>query len=458
MMQLFSINAEPTRTASPWHPACLASTDVKGAPTDHSNGAVYSPSRFQAAAWSPDGAHILSSDPHTLSSFAISKDILNTPRARPLRPETRSVSPSPIRAFAATPYFGSDHDAYAHVVVGTVDRPIQLINMVRPIEADPEPRVGDADANIAVFKHVHPTTERYICPYSLAFSNNGTHFLSGSENCIAIFDMSGSQDRPAHTIVTTPSQRKKALGNAMGFTGIVTAIEIGPDGVLAVGTTTREIAMYASEGWGDLITHFQLPDREGGAGVSQIQWSPCGQYLYVAERCSDALWIYDSRSLAACLGFTAGRKALTTQKLGFDMVPGRHGYEVWAGGTDGMVRVWKGTQWKEGQMDADDQWCADEDAVVSTRVHYQAPLVMTAAGKSVVADPGGGSSSSSSSDSSDSSDSDSDSDSDSGSVSNGDGSRRDDSDDERRPYVLSGGADTGRPRLLQRGGLKIWKV
>ena len=131
--------------------------------------------------------------------------------------------------------------------------------------------------------------------------------------------------------------------------GIVSCLADNPsgDGVLAAGTFTRQIGLYAAHGSGDMIATFSVEGTEaerviGGKGITQVVWSGCGRYLYVVERKSDGVFVYDIRVAGRLVGWLEGRTAVTNQRLKVDVVPGgEHGMEeLWAGGTDGMVRVW----------------------------------------------------------------------------------------------------------------------
>lgn len=147
-------------------------------------------------------------------------------------------------------------------------------------------------------------------------------------------------------------------------------MDISQDGVLAAGTFTRCIGLFSDEGQGDAIALFSIAGEEGGkpeeggiggSGITQCIWSPCGTYLYVIERCSDGALIYDVRVTGKKLGWLKGRKALTNQRHHLEVVPSgggeaSTGHEVWAGGTDGVVRVWKSPYEREGAISPDKEW------------------------------------------------------------------------------------------------------
>ena len=134
--------------------------------------------------------------------------------------------------------------------------------------------------------------------------------------------------------------------------GIVSAMADGPagDGILAAGTFTRHVGLYSANGSGDMIATFSVADTEadkyiGGKGVTQVLWSPCGRYLYVVERKSDGVLVYDIRITGKLVGWLEGRKGNTNQRLNVDLFTGKDNSspEIWAGGTDGMIRMWSDT-------------------------------------------------------------------------------------------------------------------
>jgi hypothetical protein len=164
---------------------------------------------------------------------------------------------------------------------------------------------------------------------------------------------------------TIPSKRKQIVGGGVGMKGIVSALAMNPteDGILAAGTFTRNIALYGSRGSGELIGTFSIAKSEadrhiGGKGITQLLWSPCGRYLYVAERKSQGMLVYDVRVTGQLLGWLQGRRAVSNQRLKADIIAtGENGsHEIWAGGTDGITRVWKDPFATVGQKETDWEW------------------------------------------------------------------------------------------------------
>ena len=145
--------------------------------------------------------------------------------------------------------------------------------------------------------------------------------------------------------------------------GIVSAMAVNPTGggVLAAGTFTRQIGLYGSNGCGESLGTFSIArteaDRDiGGQGVTQLLWSPCGRYLYIAERRSDGVLVYDIRVTGQLLGWLRGRSAKTNQRMKIDLVADADGHAIWAGGNDGFVRGWDNPIYTAGAKEPDWEW------------------------------------------------------------------------------------------------------
>lgn len=383
---------------------------------------VHSTSCIQEAQLSPDGTCVFTSDySRTFSVYPIDTDILSEAGTRPLKPYARFSSANPIWAFAANPHFNLQDPSSTHVLISRKDSYITLHNALwdttklYSTDTPQSLRSGPVDISkpLASYKLVDRLTEAVTAPISLAYSYQGTHFFAGKQNGIATFDLEYTED-PIHTIVTIPAKRNKLKGGGRGFKGWISALSLSPSsapshgGLLAAGARTRYVGIYNAES-GDEMTHFSLPGTINGKkfrnenfqhimgdGVSHLKWSPCGRYLYVAERQSDVLLIYDVRNFSLALGYCAGRKALTKQKLGFDVWnAGASPYdiegishELWAGGTDGNMRVWRDPYRKEGAVEPDDvlQVGVQDSPVVSTLVHPSGSLAVAARGLVEVGD------------------------------------------------------------------------
>lgn len=204
----------------------------------------------------------------------------------------------------------------------------------------------------ASYPLVNPMTEAYISPHSLLFGSSGTKFVAGSDSLVSTFDVSRPGEGPISSIPTGPKRKGAAwYSAAVNMRGIVSALAIDSStNILAAGTYGRQVGMYDAMGQGESIGVFSVQGTHadthiGGGGITQVAWSPCGRYLYIAERRSNGIVLYDIRKTGQLLAWLEGRNALTNQRLGIDVVATDNGdggsHEVWAGGVDGYFRMWK---------------------------------------------------------------------------------------------------------------------
>jgi len=203
-------------------------------------------------------------------------------------------------------------------------------------------------------------TEAYISPSSLLFVDSD-HFVAGSKDTLAVFNIH-NQDGPVYESATRKGRKARKLYGAdtSGIGGIVSSLALSTDNILAAGTYNRQVGLFENAGQGESMTAFDLSYNDAddsllkGNGVSQLAWSPCGNYLFVAERQSDALLVYDIRHTGQRLSYLSGRQALTTLKLSFDLASDAYEkIDIWAGGTDGKVRVWRDVTSREGRIEPD---------------------------------------------------------------------------------------------------------
>lgn len=167
--------------------------------------------------------------------------------------------------------------------------------------------------------------------------------------------------------------------------GIISALAVAPGnsegtGVLAAGTFTRQVGLYAAEGTGETIGVFGLSEGDG-AGVTQLAWSQCGRYLYIAERKSEVVAVYDIRVAGEKVESFRGRSAGTNQRVGIDVAYALGG-EVVGGGMDGKVKVWEAGHGKEGEdvSAVKCEWVAHSDVVGSAVVHPGGAVLATCSG------------------------------------------------------------------------------
>lgn len=153
--------------------------------------------------------------------------------------------------------------------------------------------------------------------------------------------------------------------------GIVSALSLqSSEGMLAAGTWTRWVGLYDTAGIGGSVATWSIAEAAdkhagiGGTGITQTAWSACGRYLYVVERKSRGVLVYDIRVMGKLAAWLEGREAETNQRLGVDVFEGKDGMEIWAGGTDGVVRVWEGVGKTEGPLEKSWEWKAHDGKFV----------------------------------------------------------------------------------------------
>ena len=213
---------------------------------------------------------------------------------------------------------------------------------------------------VGTYPLVNPTTEAYISPHSLLFSKGGTRFAAGTDSLVCVFDLSQTGDGPLTSVRTGMRKSRGVAGSGMSMRGIVSALAVDESsGILAAGTFTRNVGLYAAEGQGECFGVFHVHGTDAdelirGSGITQLIWSPCGRYLYIAERNSDGILVYDIRKTGKLLSWVQGRNAMTNQRLGVDLMLSQDGgYGIWAGGVDGKIRMWHNAHQTEGVQTPD---------------------------------------------------------------------------------------------------------
>lgn len=266
--------------------------------------------------------------------------------------------PEPSYAISIYGSFDLQNSSSTLFLASLRDLPIRLLSPFSP-------------SIVASYPLVSLTTERYIAPNSLLFSlENPNHFFAGSESLVSTFDINRNGQEPLNRVPTTPSRRNRGgIGGEMGMKGIVSTLAISCEGLLAAGTFSRWIGLYDGHGRGGTTGIFHVKGGEGegeggdadtGNGITQVIWSSCGRYLCVVERGSNGIGVWDVRGTGRRLSWLRGRMAQTKQRLGVDIL----GSEIWAGGTDGVVRVWEGLGTAEGIVSPTGQFHAHEGMFV----------------------------------------------------------------------------------------------
>lgn len=314
-------------------------------------------------------------------------DLLENDAQPELSPHSSYIPPTSLFTTALYPQYNLRDTLTTLLLSSTVDQPLQLHNALN-LQSRP----------VASYPLIDGLTEAYLTPRSLAFIDGGRQFVAGTDSCLSVFDVSRSGEGPLSQTRTGPKKGKKHMvksegGAVVGFRGEVSTLAVSSSehDILAAGTLSRHVGLFADSGRGECVAHFSVADagtagsNGGGSGITQVTWSPCGRYLYIAERGSSIMQLYDIRVTGRYLACLTGRKAQTQQRMGFDIVPSMEGHEIWAGGTDGMVKVWISPHLRAGDGDfrikSTFEWRAAEDSVSSVLTHLTGVVVATASGQ-----------------------------------------------------------------------------
>ncbi|KAI1383424.1 uncharacterized protein F4822DRAFT_77409 [Hypoxylon trugodes] len=350
---------------------------------------------FETAQWTADGTTILtSSSSNLISGYIVPQDLLSPTAIRPLalNPQSTIQLPEPSNVLSGAPYFHLAEPWTQQLLVSARDHPIQLFYLSPTSPSSPPPKPASS------YPLTKARSETFLTATSLVWPAPGTHFIAGSRNLLAKFDVSRTGEEPLVRIKTIPSERHLSKGGGVGMRGDVSALSAQPPdasyaSLLAAGTWTCWVGLYdfaqagsscAVATWSVARAAGEEEAAIGGDGVMQTIWSPCGRYLLVGERKSRGVLVYDVRVTGKLLGWLAGREARGNQRIGCDVFPSSDdegGFEVWSGTTDGVVKVWEGVGSREGTHNSAWGWNASHESTIgSTCVHQSGSVAVTCSG------------------------------------------------------------------------------
>lgn len=297
--------------------------------------------------WTADGTCLISTLSNgQVSTIVVPVDLLDeNQQPHLLEVYCSTVYSEPLRAVISYPGFNLQDPTTTLLLCSAKEVPIRLSSAL----------TGE---KLASYPLVDPMTEEFISPHSLCFASDGGHFITGSETLISLFDISRPGQEPVVACPTGPKRRSAdTFHPSQSMRGIVSALDIDrSSNILAAGTFSRHVGLYGAGGRGECIGAFSVIGNEadkaiGGQGITQILWSPCGHYLYVAERKSNGVMIYDIRKTGQLLSWLEDRQAMTNQRLLIDVHRrSEENHEICAGGIDGSMRMWKDPHHHEGSV------------------------------------------------------------------------------------------------------------
>lgn len=350
-------------------PKCIATTGDAFCGAIKTSKPTLSSNIFRQALFSPDGTSIITqNEDNCLRTFVLPPDLLEeAAEPRCLIPHATWEFGSNIQSYALYPGFNLQNPATTLVLTGSAYVPITLRNALQ---------YGTVHATYPL---VSSTTEEHLPARSLAFTRTGEHFVVGSVNTLAAFDCTRTGEGPHKSTRLRPGKNAPRTGlNGLTRNSFVSAMSINWDGVLALGTMQREIALYDHDGIGSWSSTFSVNGQ--GNGVTDVKWSPDGTYLLVAERQSDIVQVFDIRNTQQKVADLCRRTARTTQPLHMSIIQTASGYEVWAGGSDGQVRMWANPGHLQGAQAPDAELHMHDASVTSAVWHPSGAVLATASG------------------------------------------------------------------------------
>ncbi|KAL9102707.1 MAG: hypothetical protein Q9163_002169 [Psora crenata] len=320
---------------------------------------------FTSLIWSLDGTTVLlPTASHRLDTYVLPPDLLDPLPSQlyhDLEPYTTHGLPEPTHATIIHPCYTLSSPQTCLYLTSPCNLPIRLLSPF-------------AKGILATYPLVKSTTEAWIAPYSLLFNPRDLNtFFAGADGLVAAFDLQRNGEGPISKISTSKRRQRRAgpaarLDPTGNMRGIVSAMAMNAEGVLAAGTFTGKLGLYNANSAAPLVTECNLPG-DARTGITSLHFNPSpfrSNYLLAVSRVCCSMHLFDIRNPSAPLSVLCGRQAKTQQRLSVDFTENG---EVWAGGTDGVVSVWEGVGLQDGELQAAWGWEAHGDVIGGVGVH-----------------------------------------------------------------------------------------
>ncbi|TPX69305.1 hypothetical protein SpCBS45565_g02562 [Spizellomyces sp. 'palustris'] len=268
--------------------------------------------------WSPDGTCLLSStNDNVLRLYEKSVEIVDSSSicGDTLTPVIAVKEAECIYDFCWYPFMTSADPSTCCFLTSVRDHPVHLWDAY----------TGQLRCSYAAHDHL----DEVQAPTALAFNLDGTKLYCGFNNLIQIFETQrpgkDSERRP-----TTPTKRSRE-----GQKGLISSIAFNPDrsGMYAAGSFSKNVGLY-DERNDELLHLMKLGD---GGGITQVQFSMDGCYLFTASRKSDEIQCWDIRNTGEIIA-RYQRKGDTNQRINFDLDPS--GRYLSTGDQDGHILIY----------------------------------------------------------------------------------------------------------------------
>lgn len=303
--------------------------------------------------WSPDGSCFLtSSDDNTLRLFSQPQEACWHLDA--CSSDQDSYSSDLIVKEAETvydycwyPYMSSSDPTTCVFASTTRDHPIHLWDA--------------SSGQLRCTYRAYDAMDEITAALSVSFNTAGTKIFAGYNKVVRVFDV----HRPGRDFEQYPF-----LKGSDGPSGIVSSIAFSPthSGMLAAGSYNHATTVYAEA---NMELLYVLHGQAGG--VTQVQFSKDGDYIYTGGRKDPYILCWDIRNTASILYKLYRSSEHTNQRVSFDIEPcGRH---LGTGGQDGLVHIYdlQTGQWTSGFQ-------AASDIVNGFSFHPTLPIAVSSSG------------------------------------------------------------------------------
>ncbi|CAG8433432.1 1776_t:CDS:10 [Diversispora eburnea] len=247
---------------------------------------------FKAAKWSPDGSCILtSSNDNILRVFDLNSNVFEVSEELDLNPSLSIHSGETIYEFCWYPLMSNP--ATCCFLSSSRDHPIHLWDAF----------TGKSRCSFTIINH----RDQVVGPNSLSFN------LDGSKNMIKMYD----SNRPGYDGIECPTTTTRKSRD--GQKGIISCLAFNPDfsGLYAAGSYSQTIGLY-DESNNKLLYLLRGSKSEPIGSVTQVLFSPDGNYLFSASRRDNHIRCWDIRNSGEIL-YNLYRQGDTNQRMSFDI-------------------------------------------------------------------------------------------------------------------------------------------
>lgn len=320
---------------------------------------------FKGAKWSPDGSCFLtSSDDNTLRLFTLPNDESTyLTECSSSNTDEDSYAANLVINEGESVY---DYCWYPHMSASdltscvfattTRDHPIHLLD--------------STTGELRCTYRAYDAMDEITAAFSIAFNPTGTKILAGYNKTLRVFDV----HRPGRDF----KQHSTLQGSKEGQSGIISAIAFSPthSGMLATGSYDQTTAIYRED---NMELLYVLHGQEGG--VTHVQFSKDGNYLYTGARKDPYIMCWDVRNTVEVVYKLYRSTEHTNQRISFDIEPfGRH---LGTGGEDGLVHIY---DLQTGQWTS--SFAAASDTVNGFAFHPFLPMAVSSSGHRRFLSPG----------------------------------------------------------------------